>query len=260
MCAGRLDGTLTAVVGPPMLQKFVRIQQGFRLMPLSAVILNCSLKPSPIISNTRSLIDVVCEILESIKVECEVIRVVDYSVAYGVNCQEEGDDQWPEILPKIRECDVFIVATPIWFGNRSSICQKVFERLDGTFAQGSAENGQYPLYNKVGGVIVTGNEDGAQHVASTVLFNLSQLGCTIPPNAYCYWVGDAGPGPSFVMAGGHSHHFTRRTARYMAHNIANVASLLSQYPIPTNLRKLTEEADVDSSGSRQQRHGDGCDW
>ena len=43
--------------------------------------------------------------------------------------------------------------------------------------------GQFPLYNKVGGVVVTGNEDGAHDAAGTTLFNLSHLGCTIPPGA-----------------------------------------------------------------------------
>ncbi len=89
----------------------------------------------------------------------------------------------------------------IWFGVRSSVCQMVIERLDGTYNDRN-EVGQYPLYNKVAGVVVTGNEDGAHASAETTLFNLTHLGCVVPPNADTYWVGDAGPGPSYLDAGG----------------------------------------------------------
>jgi multimeric flavodoxin WrbA len=87
---------------------------------------------------------------------------------------------------------------------RGSVAQMVIERLDGTY-QDRNEAGQYPLYNKVGCVVVTGNEDGAHAAAETTLFNLSHLGCTIPPNADTYWVGDAGPGPSYIEAHGEDH-------------------------------------------------------
>ena len=108
--------------------------------------------------------------------------------------------------------DILIIGTPIWFGVRSSVCQLVIERLDGTYND-TNDVGQYPLYNTVAGVVVTGNEDGAHDAAATTLFNLSHLGCTIPPNADTYWVGDAGPGPSFIEAEGGSSTSTRRRRR-----------------------------------------------
>src|SRR5262249_42699901 len=76
---------------------------------------------------------------------------------------------------------------------------------------------------KVGGVVVTGNEDGAHSCAESTLFNLSHLGFTIPPNADTYWVGDAGPGPSYIEAGGENHAYTRRTTRWMAHKLVHMA-------------------------------------
>src|SRR3954462_3553177 len=92
--------------------------------------------------------------------------------------------------------------------------------------------GQYPMYNKVGGVVVTGNEDGAHASAETMLFNLTHLGFTIPPNADTYWVGDAGPGPSFLDAGGAQHPYTLKTASWMAHNVVHMARILREHPIP----------------------------
>lgn len=224
-------------------------------MPLKAVILNCTLKRSPAVSNTRALIDKVVNLMTPLGVESEVIRVVDHHIPFGVSSNEGEGDEWPEILHKLVAADIVIIGTPIWFGVRSAVAQLVIERLDGTYAEGDAQTGQFPLYNKVGGVIVTGNEDGAHDVASNTLFNLSHLGCTIPPNADCYWVGDAGPGPSYIEAGGDKHMYTNKTARYMAHNLVYMAKLLKRNPIPTNLKQLIEDARKASQDECPDRHG-----
>jgi multimeric flavodoxin WrbA len=118
----------------------------------------------------------------------------------------------------------------------------VIERLDGTY-QDRTEAGQYPLYNKVGCVVVTGNEDGAHAAAETTLFNLSHLGCTIPPNADTYWVGDAGPGPSYIEAHGEDHPYTQRTTRWMAHNAVHVARILKASPIPAEGNTFEEDTE-----------------
>jgi len=211
-------------------------------MGLKAVFLNCTLKYSPDISNTRALIDKVVDLMTPLGVECEVLRVVDYNIKFGVTSNEGAGDLWPLLLEKIKAADIIVIGTPIWFGVRSSVAQLVLERLGGTYAEGDPDTGQFPLYNKVGAVIVTGNEDGAHDAAGTTLFNLSHLGCTIPPNSDCYWVGDAGPGPDYLKAGGERHLYTNKTARYLAHNVAYMAHLLREYPIPTNLKKLKDEA------------------
>lgn len=211
-------------------------------MPLRALFLNCTLKKSPQVSNTQALIDKAAAIFKELEIESKIIRVVDYNVAFGVSSNEGEGDEWPLILEQIKACDIFVISTSIWFGVLSSVAKMVIERLDGTYLEGDPKTGQYPLYGKVAGVIVTGNEDGAHDVCSTVLFSLTHLGCTVPPNVDCYWVGDAGPGPSYIEAGGDRHLYTNRTARYMAHNLAYFAKLLKDNPIPTNLKKLDEEA------------------
>lgn len=200
-------------------------------MELRAVLLNCTLKKSPEVSNTQALMDRVIDILESLDCRCESIRVVDHHIPFGVSSDEGPGDEWPPILARILAADILIIGTPIWFGVRGSVCQMVIERLDGTY-NSTNPVGQYPLYNTVGGVVVTGNEDGAHDVASTTLFNLSHLGCTIPPNADTYWVGEAGPGPSFIEADGWSLPYTRKTATWMAHNVVHMARILKENPIP----------------------------
>lgn len=225
-------------------------------MALKAVILNCTLKKSPEISNTRALIDKVVRLMEPMGVKSEVIRVVDHHIPFGVSSNEGDGDEWPKILKKLATVDIVIIGTPIWFGVRSAVAQLVIERLDGTYSEGDPKTGQFPLYNKVAGVVVTGNEDGAHDAAANTLFNLSHLGCVVPPNADCYWVGDAGPGPSYIEAGGDKHMYTNKTARYMAHNLVYMANLLKKNPIPTNLKQLIEEAKAASEDECPERHGE----
>ncbi len=224
-------------------------------MALKAVILNCTLKKSPKTSNTRALIDKVVDLMKPLGVESEVLRPVDYNIPFGVSSNEGDGDEWPKILKKLIAADIVIIGTPIWFGVRSAVAQLVIERLDGTYGEGDPETGQFPLYNKVAGVIVTGNEDGAHDAAANTLFNLSHLGCVIPPNADCYWVGDAGPGPSYIEAGGDKHMYTNKTARYMAHNLSAMAKLMKKNPLRTNLKQLIADAKRASEDDCPPRHG-----
>jgi multimeric flavodoxin WrbA len=211
-------------------------------MSFKALFLNCTLKRSPEVSNTEALIDKVAALLADVDVESETVRVSDYKVAFGVSSDEGEGDEWPAILQRVKACDILVIAMPIWFGVRSSVAQLVMERLDGTYAEGDPVTGQYPLYGKVGGVIVTGNEDGAHDCCANTLFNLTHLGCMVPPNVDCYWVGDAGPGPSYLAADGDKHLYTNRTARYMAHNLVWGARVLKEHPCPTNLKALDAKA------------------
>lgn len=211
-------------------------------MGLKAIFLNCTLKSSPEISNTRVLIDKAVKLFANMDIESEVVRVVDYNVKFGVSSDEGNGDEWPVILEKILQSDIIVIGSPIWFGVRSSVAQMVLERLDGTYEDGDPVTGQFPLYGKVGGVLITGNEDGAHDVAANTLFNLTHLGCTVPPNVDSYWVGPAGPGPSYIDAGGERHLYTNKTVRYMVHNTAFFAKLLKDNPIPTNIRELYAEA------------------
>jgi multimeric flavodoxin WrbA len=215
-------------------------------MKIKALFLNCTLKRSPQVSNTQALIDKAVKLYRRRGVECEVIRIVDHNIKFGVTSAEGEGDEWPMVLEKIKAADILIMGSPIWFGVRSSVCQMVVERLDGTYEDADPDNGQWPLYNKVAGVIITGNEDGAHNVAAHTLFNLTHLGCTVPPNADTYWVGPAGPGPSYIEAGGDRHLYTNKTVRFLVENTLFMARLLKENPIPTNLWELIEEAREES--------------
>src|SRR5919198_3714068 len=166
---------------------------------LKALGINCTLKRSPERSHTEALMQRVLEILGEHGTETELLRPVDYDIKFGVTSDEGDGDEWPQVLEKIKAADILLMGMSIWFGVRSSVAQMVIERLDGTYNERN-EGGQYPPYNKVAGVAVTGNEDGAHACAESLLFNATHLGCVVPPNADTYWVGTAGPGPSYLDA------------------------------------------------------------
>ena len=210
-------------------------------MVMKALFLNCTLKPSPDVSNTAALIDKVAGLMERQGVSTETIRVADEGVGTGISSDLGEGDGWPQVLAKVRACDILVIGTPIWLGHMSSICQRVIERLDDTYSAYDMRNGQFPLYNKVGAVIVTGNEDGAQATSSEVLYALQSFGCTIPPNSDVYWVGDAGAGPSYIAAHAERHFYTNKCAAWMAYNAVWMAGALRKMPCTTNLLELAAE-------------------
>ena len=215
-------------------------------MLLKAVFINCTLKKSPEASNTGALIQQAVELYAERGIESKIIRIVDYQVAFGITSDEGEGDDWPMILSEIKDADILIIASPIWLGDKSAVCKMVIERIDGSTSEEDPSNGQPPLYNKVGGVLVTGNEDGAKKVCADVLFSLNHSGCSIPPNAMAYWVGEAGPGPSFIEAGGSKHLFTNKNVRSLVADTAYLAGLLKKNPIPTDLKAIEKQAKAES--------------
>lgn len=199
-------------------------------MNLKALILNGSLKKSEEISNTQALIDEVTKIFDKHDVDSETIRLADYRISFGMEVDMGEGDEWPEIFSKVKQADILLVGTPIWLGEKSSLTTLAIERL----YAGSGltnEKGQYLYYNKVGGVVVTGNEDGAKNACRSIIYALSHIGFTIPPNVDAYWVGEAGPGPSYIEAGD-ENEFTRQHASIMAYNLIHFAKMLKKTPIP----------------------------
>jgi multimeric flavodoxin WrbA len=200
-------------------------------MKLKALLLNASLKSSEDISNTESLMNEAVTIFRDKGIETEMLRLADYKIAFGVSADEGNGDEWPLILNKVKEADILILGTPIWLGEKSSLATQAIERLYGSGSM-TNDKGQYIYYNKVGGVVVTGNEDGAKHASSSILYSLSHIGFTVPPNVDTYWVGEAGPGPSFIEARGKENEFTMQHNQIMTYNLIHFARLLKEHPIP----------------------------
>lgn len=200
---------------------------------LSAVFINCTLKRSPELSHTEGLTAVSTAIMRKHGVDVTEIRAIDHPIATGVypDMTEKGWDQdaWPEIGAKVMASDILVIATPIWLGDKSSVCTQVIERLYSMSGQLN-DAGQYAYYGKAGGCVVTGNEDGVKHVAMNVLYSLQHLGYTIPPQADAGWIGEAGPGDSYLDpgSGGPENEFTQRNTTFMTWNLMQVAALLKR--------------------------------
>lgn len=198
---------------------------------LRALFLNCTLKKTPELSHTQGLIDIATHILDEHDVAWEVLRPVDCNIASGVypDMTEHGwaCDDWPQIQAKVMASDILVVTTPIWLGDKSSVCTQVIERL---YANSGLLNeaGQYAYYGRVGGCLVTGNEDGAKHCAMNVLYSLQHLGYVIPPQADAAWLGEAGPGPSYLDedSGGPENDFTNRNTTFMTWNLLHMARMI----------------------------------
>jgi multimeric flavodoxin WrbA len=199
--------------------------------PLSALFLNCTLKRSPERSHTDGLIAMSRAILESADVRVEVVRPVDHEIAPGVqrDMRQHGfaRDDWPELVTKIDAAEILVLTTPIWLGEKSSVATRVVERLYALSGERNAR-GQYYYYGKVAGCLVTGNEDGAKHCAMNLLYSLQHVGFAIPPQADAAWVGEAGPGPSYLDegSGGPENDFTTRNTTFMTWNLVHLARML----------------------------------
>lgn len=198
---------------------------------LKALFLNCTLKKSPELSHTDGLIRIARAIMEKNGVAVEALRPVDHDIAFGVypDMTEQGwdKDDWPEIYKKVEAADILVLTTPIWLGEKSSVCTQVIERLYANSHILNAE-GQYAYYGRVGGCLITGNEDGAKHCAMNILYSLQHLGYAIPPQADAGWLGEAGPGPSYLDArsGGPENDFTNRNTTFMTWNLLHMARMI----------------------------------
>lgn len=213
---------------------------------LRALFLNCTLKRSPERSHTQGLIDISRAIMEKNRVAVEVIRPIDHTIATGVwpDMTEHGwdRDDWPQIYEKVKAADILVIGSSIWLGEKTSVCTQIIERLYSTSSDLNAA-GQYAYYGKVGGCLITGNEDGVKHCSMAILYALQHIGYSIPPQADAGWIGEAGPGPSYLDpgSGGPDNDFTNRNTTFMTWNLLHLARMLKDAGgVPAHGNQRTE--------------------
>lgn len=227
------------------------------------MLLNCSLVHDASKSHTRLLLERVRGIMDTEGVDVELIHMLDHRVGFGMvkDTTEIGDDvdDWPAIHAKVMDADILVIGTPIWLGVKSSVATLVVERLY-AYSGDTNEAGQYLYYGKVGGCVVTGNEDGVKAVSMETLYALSHIGYSIPPQADCGWLGEIGPGPSYGdelddgTRAGFDSEFTNKNTTIMTWNLMHLAKLLKDqdgFPVGGNVaetwRDVTNAADFDPS-------------
>jgi multimeric flavodoxin WrbA len=213
-------------------QEAMNQQTSWDFSDLRALFINCTLKRSPEVSNTRALADISMEIMRRQGVTVDVVRAIDHDIATGVwpDMTEHGweHDEWPAIYELVQDAHILVLCTPIWLGEKSSVCTHVIERLYGN-SHLLNDAGQYAYYGRVGGCLITGNEDGVKHCAMNVLYSLQHLGYVIPPQADAGWIGEAGPGPSYLDpgSGGPENDFTNRNTTFMTWNLLHLARMIT---------------------------------
>jgi len=197
---------------------------------LKALTLICTLSPSPAESSSDKLAHDVDAELQKYNVNNEFIRVVDYNVKPGVEIDMGDGDDWPMIRQKMLAADIFIIATPTWVGQMSSVALRVIERLDAELSE-TDDKGRPLTFGKVAAVAIVGNEDGAHKITADVFQGLNDLGFTIPAQGATYWNGEAMHQVDYKDLSEIPEKVASANAT-LARNLAHIARLLksNEYP------------------------------
>jgi len=216
---------------------------------LHAVFLLGTLKRSPEFSHTDALCTLLSEHMEQHNTTSEIIRLADYEIKPGVETDMGGDD-WPDILKKVLAADIIILATPIWWGIQSSLIQRIIERMDALNDE-LLETGKSELGSKVGGIVITGAEDGAEHIIGNLSNFMIWNGLTLPPACSLSWLGDASKDTKeSLLAKFRKQKSTNGMARTMARNLCFFAHLLKANPIPEESGGISQDIAPGTVGMR----------
>lgn len=157
---------------------------------LKALTLICTLKPSPKASSTDKFAHDLDNEFKRNGITNEFIRIADFNIKPGVETDMGEGDDWPTIRQKMLNADIFVIATPTWVGQMSSMALRVIERLDAELSE-TDDKGRLMTLGKVAAVAIVGNEDGAHKITADVFQSLNDLGFTLPAQAATYWNGEA---------------------------------------------------------------------
>jgi multimeric flavodoxin WrbA len=198
--------------------------------PLKVLALNASLKHEPSLSNTGELATLVLDEIRALApIIAEMVRLSDETLPVGLGFREAEEDDWPGLVTKIKAADVVLFCTPVWWGGRSSLMQRVIERFDALDEEYSA-TGRSAIKGKVAGIVITGSEDGALSVMGSIMMVLSWMGFTLPPECAAYWVGEVGQPTPQDRDKRRRNMATLHMAKGLAQNLVYYARLLNATP------------------------------
>lgn len=198
---------------------------------LNVLVLNASLKHGDQSSNTEEVAQMVLDEMQKLApIQSEIIRLADRDIPVGLGFKENDTDEWPRIVERLKAAHIVIFATPVWWGQRSSLMQRVIERMDALDEEYLA-TGRGALLNKVAGIVITGSEDGAQQVMASLMGVLSFMNFTLPPQCCTYWVGEVGLPPATEVQRRRNNPAVAHMAASTAKNLVQVAQLLQKNPL-----------------------------
>ncbi|MFJ2854299.1 flavodoxin family protein [Streptomyces rubiginosohelvolus] len=197
---------------------------------MRALALVCTLNSSPAPSSSQHLAEQVMAQFARHDVQGEIVRVADHDVRPGIGTDMGDGDAWPAIREKVLAADILLIATPIWLGHPSSVCQRVLERLNAESSE-TDDQGRPHTYGKVAVVAVVGNEDGAHKVSADIFQGLNDVGFSLAPGAVTYWVGEAMQGTDYQDLD-ETPEAVATTTKALAANATHLARLLTGGPYP----------------------------
>ncbi|MGW6586894.1 flavodoxin family protein [Streptomyces globisporus] len=199
---------------------------------MRALALVCTLNASPAPSSSQRLAEQVMAQFARHDVPGEIVRVADHDVRPGIGVDMGDGDAWPALREKVLAADILLIATPIWLGHPSSVCQRVLERLNAESSE-TDDQGRPHTYGKVAAVAVVGNEDGAHKVSADAFQGLNDVGFSLAPGAVTYWVGEAMQGTDYQDLD-ETPEAVASTTKALAANAVHLARLLSDRPYPAS--------------------------
>ena len=202
-------------------------------VPLSAIVLVGTLRPSPSESSSELIGQQVLDALGEHGVTGSLVRLVDHDIKPGVEVDMGAGDAWPAIRRQVLDADILVLATPIWMGQLPSTTKRVLERLDAELSETDDDTGLPYTYGKVAAVAVVGNEDGAHHVSADAFQALNDVGFTLAAGAATYWVGRAMESVDYKDLD-QTPENVASTTKTLAANTAHVARLLKSSPLPSD--------------------------
>ena len=198
--------------------------------PLNVLALNASLKHEPALSNTGELAALVLDEIRALApISAHEVRLSDATLPVGLGFREGAEDDWPDLVTRIKAADIVLFCTPIWWGGRSSLMQRLIERLDALDEEYSA-TGRSAIKGKVAGIVITGSEDGALSVMGSIMMVLSFMGFTLPPECAAYWVGEVGQPTSEDRDKRLRNMASQHMAKGLAQSLVYHARLLKAHP------------------------------
>lgn len=218
---------------------------------MKCVVAVCSLKIDSAESNTRVLADYFVSLMQKQGVECEVFYMAEqhknYDPGVDVNNNAGEPDAMTQLMSAVIAADMFVIATPIWWGLHSSLAQAIVERFT-YFDDWAIQNNLNALYGKTFGVIVTGSNDGVQHIMGNLYNFAVNLGFTIPPDSYVSYLGDGG---SDIL----KDQETVDTAQRFARNLTLWSKLLKQNNVAFAAQKdiIKRSGDIAADSLRDQQ-------
>jgi len=189
-----------------------------------------TLKAKPHESNTEVLCEVLADELAVHDITSDIIRLADFRIEPGIETYSKKKDDWPKILKRVLAADIVVFGTPVWWGNQSSLMQRIIERMDALNDE-LLETGISPFSNKVGGIVVTGAEDGAQHIIGNLCNFMIWNSMTIPPYASLSYLGSPGDTKAEVKKT-FKGKAVREMAELTARNLAHTFRMISVSPYP----------------------------